>query len=177
MQEIAMMPISIQLQAPVRCMSEDSFLAGGAGETLRDRVTAATVHPPHMLQAEDAWLRAVVSQDPHLNVLVQCSDISIASTLLEMAELCARTPWICTLPGGLHLPELDPAPLLIGDVSTLTIPQQIDFYDWMDRFSESVQVVSVTSVPLWPMVESGRFLEGLFYRLNVVSLTAGPGNH
>ena len=41
-----MMPISIQLQAAVRCMSEDSFLAGGAGETLRDRVTAEPTTPP-----------------------------------------------------------------------------------------------------------------------------------
>ena len=67
--------------------------------------------------------------------------------------------------------------MLIGDVSTLTLPQQIDFYDWLDRFGESVQVISVTSAPLWPMVQRGRFLEGLFYRLNVVSLTAGPGDH
>ena len=51
------------------------------------------------------------------------------------------------------------------------------FYDWLDRFGESVQVVSLTSVPLWPLVKAGRFLEGLFYRLNVVSLTAGPGDH
>ena len=90
-----------------------------------------------------------------------------------MAELCSRPPCICALPGPLHLPVDDPAPLLIGDVSTLTLPQQIELYDWLDRFSGSAQVLSVTSAPLWPMVERGRFLEGLFYRLNVVSLTAG----
>jgi hypothetical protein len=177
MQEIAMMPISIQLQAPVRCMSEDSFLAGGAGETLRDRVTATSMLLPHLLRAEDAWLRGVVSGDPHVNVLVQCSDVPIASTFLEMAELCSRTPWLCPLPGALQLPESEHGPVLIGDVSTLTLPQQIDFYDWLDRFGESVQVISVTSASLWPMVQRGRFLEGLFYRLNVVSLTAGPGDH
>jgi DNA-binding NtrC family response regulator len=36
-----------------------------------------------------------------------------------------------------------------------------------------VQVVSVTSKAIWPLVEQGCFLEGLFYRLNVVTLEAG----
>jgi Sigma-54 interaction domain len=171
------MPIVIQLQAPVRCMSEDSFLAGGSGRTLCERVTATTVHPPRMLRAEDAWLRGVVSGDPHLNVLVQCSNISIASIFEQMAELCSRTPVVRMLPGALRLPESDPGCLLIGDVSTLVLEQQLDLYDWLDRFGESAQVVSVTSVPLWPMVERGRFLQSLFYRLNVVSLTAGPEDH
>jgi hypothetical protein len=63
---------------------------------------------------------------------------------------------------------------MLGDIATLTLRQQIDFYDWLDRFGPAVQVVSLTSVPLWPLVEQGRFFEGLFYRLNVVSLTAGP---
>jgi DNA-binding NtrC family response regulator len=38
-----------------------------------------------------------------------------------------------------------------------------------------VQIVSITSEPLWPLVEQGRFLEGLFYRLNVVTLEAKQG--
>jgi hypothetical protein len=115
-----------------------------------------------------------VSGDPHLNVLVQCSGGSLAAGFEEMAELCAGTPYVCLLPGDLHLPDTAPGLLMVGDISTLTLRQQIDFYDWLDRFADSVQVVSLTSVPLWPLVEQGRFLEGLFYRLNVVSLTAGP---
>jgi DNA-binding NtrC family response regulator len=35
-----------------------------------------------------------------------------------------------------------------------------------------VQIVSVTSAPLRPLVEDGEFLEGLFLRLNVVCLEA-----
>jgi DNA-binding NtrC family response regulator len=92
----------------------------------------------------------------------------------EMADLCAGTPYVCLLPGELHLPTPAPGHLLIGDISTLTLRQQVDFYDWLDRYGDAVQVVSLTSAPLWPLVERGRFFEGLFYRLNVVSLTAGP---
>ena len=35
-----------------------------------------------------------------------------------------------------------------------------------------VQIVSMTSAPLWPLVVDGDFLEGLFFRLNVVCLEA-----
>jgi hypothetical protein len=115
-----------------------------------------------------------VSGDPHLNVLVQCADMSMASGFDEMTELCAGTPYVCELPGDLRLPDTSPGHLMLGDIATLTLRQQIDFYDWLDRFGPAVQVVSLTSVPLWPLVEQGRFFEGLFYRLNVVSLTAGP---
>jgi sigma-54-interacting transcriptional regulator len=171
------MPTVIQFQAPVRCISQGNLLAEGTGEARRDGAAATTAHSLQMLRAEDAWLREVVSRDPRPSVLVQCSGISIASAFEEMAGLCSRTPFIRRLPGALLLPENDPGCLLIGDVSTLMLEQQLDFYDWLDRFGESAQVVSVTSAPLWPIVERGRFLEGLFYRLNVVSLTAGPGNH
>jgi len=168
-----MMPTVIQLQAPVRSFSSRSFVVDGTVEGLRE----GTLDSPRLLSIEDAWLRGIVSRDPHVNVLVQCSDVSITSAFSEMAELCTRTPCIRTLPGALRLPENADAPLLIGDVSTLMLEQQIDLYDWLDRFSGLMQVVSVTSVPLWSMVQRGRFLEGLFYRLNVVSLTASPGNH
>ena len=38
------------------------------------------------------------------------------------------------------------------------------------------QVISITSAPLLPLVEDGQFLEGLFYRINVVSLVARVGH-
>ena len=110
----------------------------------------------------------------HLNVLVQCSASSIASSLLEMAELCARHTLVCLLPGDLHLPEHRPWPS-VGRRCLDTDASAADRFLRLDgSLRDSVQVVSLTSVPLWPMVEQGRFLEGLFYRLNVVSLTAGP---
>ena len=115
-----------------------------------------------------------MSGDPHLNVLVQCADMSMASGFDEMTGLCAGTPYVCELPGDLRLPDTSPGHLMLGDIATLTLRQQIDLYDWLDRFGHAVQVVSLTSVPLWPLVAQGRFFEGLFYRLNVVSLTAGP---
>jgi DNA-binding NtrC family response regulator len=55
----------------------------------------------------------------------------------------------------------------------MTLPQQIELYDWLNAGRGAVQMVSVTSKSIWPLVEEGRFLEGLFYRLNVITLEAG----
>jgi hypothetical protein len=105
-------------------------------------------------------------------VLVQCLDVGTGPAFEVMAGLCVHTPHVYFLPGPLDLPADDARTLLIGDVSTLTLQQQIDFYDWLERGNETVQVISLTSAPLWPLVTSGRFLEGLFYRLNVMSVSA-----
>ena len=171
-----MMPIVIQLQSSVRCISDSEVVAEGVEKSGED-IGGRTIHPARLLRPEDSWLRGVVFRDPHLNVLVQCSSVSVASAFDEIRQLCSRPLCVCALPGLLHLPEDEPASLLIGDVSTLTLLQQIELYDWLGRFSAVAQVISVTSVPLWPLVKQGRFFEGLFYRLNVVSLTAGHGSH
>lgn len=169
-----MMPMVIQLQAPVRCISK-SGEGAGMGGSYHGGPDNIVLHP-HMLRAEDNWLRGVVSRDRHLNVLVQCSESLLATAIDEISELSWKTPWICTLPGELVLPDTTDRPILLGDVSTLTLRQQIDLFDWLDRFGDA-QVFSVTSMPLWPLVERGRFLEGLFYRLNVVTLTADCVTH
>ena len=38
----------------------------------------------------------------------------------------------------------------------------------------SLRLIQGGLTPLWPLVETGRFLQALFYRLNVVSLDAKP---
>ena len=156
-----MTPIAIQLHPPVRYSSDADAHA--------DRPA-----PAQLLGPEDRWVRGVVSGESHVNVLVQCSDISMAAGFDEVSSLCANTPQVCLLPGDLHLPTDPPQQLIVGDVSTLTFPQQLAFFDWLDRFADVVQVVSLASTPLWPLVQQGRFFEDLFYRLNVVTLMAGP---
>jgi hypothetical protein len=165
------MPTVIQLQTPVGRISSFDNLAPAAAEA--GATSSPMAFSPLMIRIEDAALRRLVSRDRHLNVLVQCPDIPPALALEEMGDLCDRKAAICLLPGPLELPDKFPGLVLIGDVATLTLQQQIDFYDWLDKFGNSVQVISTTSAALWGLVVRGRFLEGLFYRLNVVSLTAG----
>ena len=44
--------------------------------------------------------------------------------------------------------------------------------DWIAEGCGDAQIVSIATTPLWPLVQNGDFLEGLFYRLNVVRLEA-----
>jgi DNA-binding NtrC family response regulator len=79
------------------------------------------------------------------------------------------------LPGALRLPLERTGTLVIHDVAALTLPQQILFYDWMSAGRGDLQVVSMTTTSLDALVEQGDFLEGLYYRLNVVRLEAKAG--
>jgi hypothetical protein len=52
----------------------------------------------------------------------------------------------------------------------------MELHEWWSGCRQDAQVISVTSAWLPALVECGRFHEGLFYRLNVVSLTATVGD-
>jgi hypothetical protein len=165
------MALAIQLQAPVptaRVVSPKTAVSARGAEQ--------SVLRPHSIRAEDDWLRAIVSEDRHLNVLVHCTDLPMASVIAEIGELCGRPVWTSLVP-VLQLPEHHGATLVIGDVSMMSLLQQVELYEWLNRFGETSQVISFSSVPLWSLVERGFFLAGLFYRLNVVTLTADPIRH
>jgi DNA-binding NtrC family response regulator len=63
-----------------------------------------------------------------------------------------------------------PATLVVRSISALDHHQQHALFDWLDAPGDRVQVLSTTSEPLYPMVGRGVFLEGLYYRLNVMRL-------
>jgi DNA-binding NtrC family response regulator len=79
---------------------------------------------------------------------------------------------VCLAPGELRLPKHRSGTLVLHDASALTLDQQIDLYDWMSDRDGTIQVIAVTSIPLWSLVERGQYLEGLFHRLNVVHMRA-----
>jgi hypothetical protein len=60
--------------------------------------------------------------------------------------------------------------LLVEDADRLTLAEQRQLDDRLASLSEA-QVVSLSSVPLFPLVEQGKFLASLYYRLNIVYLT------
>jgi len=121
---------------------------------------------------EDTWLRSLMAPGHRPNVLVECSDISVEAAAAEIVGLCGNPFHMCLLPGRLHLPAKGSGTLLMGDVSTSTLQQQITICDWIGTLEQRMQIISITSVPLLPLVEDGHFLEGLFYRLNIVHVKA-----
>ena len=125
---------------------------------------------------EGEWVGALTSGTPRPNLLVSCSGVAVEPVVTRLAPLC-RTPLeVCPVPGRLQLPEHRVSTLLTYDAAALTLKQQIDLYDWIMMRGRDTQLISVTSTPLFPLVENGQFLESLFHRLNVVHILAASGN-
>lgn len=122
--------------------------------------------------SEAEWLRSLTLPPRRPNLLVLCNAAGIEWVMPRLVSLCAQPVHIRSLPDELYLPAQTSGTLLLWDVATMTLGQQIKLYDWMDGCTGEMQVVSVTSAPLSLLVEDGQFLEGLFHRLNVVSIVA-----
>jgi sigma-54-interacting transcriptional regulator len=58
--------------------------------------------------------------------------------------------------------------VVVRDVDALTTEQQQMLFEWLESARQSTQVVSTSSVPLLPMVETGTFNDALYYRLNTI---------
>jgi hypothetical protein len=122
--------------------------------------------------SEEEWLRSLVEGGPRPNLLVRCDGPTAAAVALRVSTFCHQPFEQRLVPGDLQLPDSQWGTLVLHDVSALTFEQQITLYDWMSQRWVGMQVISITSSPLLSHVNSGRFLEGLYYRLNVVYLVA-----
>ena len=110
------------------------------------------------------------------NLLVVCTGTAVGDVADELRRLSVQPCLSCRLPGALHLPWPEMAgTLLLHDVAQLTTAQQIALSDWIGQRRGGMQVVSVTQAPLPALVQDGLFLEGLFYRLNTVTVRATKG--
>jgi len=124
--------------------------------------------------SEDTLLRALTSGQRRPNILVVCNDVAVEAVSRYLVRLCAPPYHVCALPGRLELPVQKSGTLVLIDVDLLNLGQQLALFDWLGDVGQNVQVVSLSSAPLRPLVEQGHFLEGLFYRLNVIHLNATP---
>jgi transcriptional regulator of acetoin/glycerol metabolism len=121
-------------------------------------------------------VRSLTSVGHRPNLLVLCAGRTRDAVITSLMTSCSPPFHHCALPGPLQLPADRNGTLFLNDAAAMTLSQQIALNDWMDRGHGDVQIISVTSEPLWPLVEQGAFLEGLFYRLNIVCLEAKPSD-
>jgi Sigma-54 interaction domain len=105
------------------------------------------------------------------NLLAVGSDEALAR-LLDSLLPHLRQPLYRWAPGQcLHLP----APgvlgtLIIEDVGALPLDDQRRLFDWLTVTLGNTRIVSTTAVGLLPLVETGAFIDSLYYRLNVVCI-------
>ena len=125
--------------------------------------------------SELRFLHSLTSEKRRPNLLIAADGPWIDEATEQLRTLCAHPFTINRLPGLLDLPHARAGTLVLNDVAALSLEQQIHLFDWMGTHID-VQVVSITERPLFEFVKDGRFLEGLFHRLNTVSLLATPGS-
>jgi hypothetical protein len=125
--------------------------------------------------SETEWRQFLKPERPRPNLLVLCTREDIELVVTRMMAVCSGPVYACGQTGELSLPEETNGTLLLWDVARLTFSEQMKLQDWIAAHSATAQVISITSSPLLPLVEDGQFLEGLFYRINVVSLVAKIG--
>jgi Sigma-54 interaction domain len=124
--------------------------------------------------ADATFLRSLFASDARPHLLVQAPGVDVERLTSRIVWWSPAPLCVCNAPGPLQLPQTAVATLLIRDVSQLSVPQQIEMSDWMTRVD--TQVVSVSSVSLRTLVESGRFLQGLFDRLSALQVNATRGS-
>jgi hypothetical protein len=134
------------------------------------------MHPTeYPRNADDTFMRYLTTgpHRPNLLVLGQMTNGLLAS----LQSACTAPLHAIRMPGPLEVPDVTKGTLFVENPAGMTSRQQIAFHDWLDAGHHDVQIISISREPLWPLVQEGRFLEGLFYRLNVVSLGAGEPRH
>jgi len=65
--------------------------------------------------------------------------------------------------------------MVLNDVGSLQIQEQIELLEWLASANGRTQVVSTAPTLLLPRVKSGAFIDTLYYRLNMVCLDATQG--
>lgn len=121
---------------------------------------------------EPLFMRSLNQRGRRPNLLVNCATSEVYQVASELMRWCAPPVLMCGMPGWLDLPSEPGGTLLLTKIEEMTLDQQIALFDWTTKTHPNVQVVSVATTRLDKLVKDGRFLEGLFYRLNVVQVDA-----
>jgi hypothetical protein len=106
----------------------------------------------------------------HPNVLVT-GPRDATHAFLQAITPSLRTP-VRRLNCGnpLELP-VDAGTVVLDDVDVMSLGEQGRLTDWLDTaLSPAWQMVALTTTPLYTQVQTGAFMDALYYRLNVVHL-------
>lgn len=121
--------------------------------------------------ARDVHTELLRLRMPYANLLV-VGRPGVTRILLDLLWLELREPIVTWRPQQ-PLPEIAGAStLILYEADRFTIDEQEALFSRLNDRANQIRVVTTTAVPLWPAVKAGRFHEGLYYRLNTISLDA-----
>lgn len=108
-------------------------------------------------------------QTTHPNVLVVGPDAAVDQALRTLREVC-RQPVMTHGESdvlGLRSP-CRTGTLVLRDVGRLSLNDQHRLIAWLENACGRTQIIATNARALWPCLETGAFLAGLYYRLNTV---------
>jgi DNA-binding NtrC family response regulator len=99
-----------------------------------------------------------------------CADVPLAMDQIAMFAYGLREP-MRVQTGWNRLTAPTRGTLVLHDVQTLNGEQQCELLEWLEA-NNDVQLVSISTERLFPLVEDGEFLESLYYQLNTIYVDA-----
>jgi hypothetical protein len=106
----------------------------------------------------------------HPNMLLEGNESDLEETLVALKKdfYPRLVSWVETDPmfdPGVH------ASIIVREIARLPASSRDGLHRWLASASRPIQIVSTSSIPLFPLVERNEFPAGLYYRLNVIRLT------
>jgi hypothetical protein len=125
--------------------------------------------------ADATLMRCLAGEARRANLLAQCATMREANAFVDrFVTWCDGPLYTVALPGILSLPAALTGTLLLKNIAASSMVQQLEIFDWLSARQSAMRVVSVTTAPLARLVDTGMFLQALFYRLNIIQLNATP---
>ena len=121
--------------------------------------------------AESAESDLDLARRTKANLFVVGDDDVVARLITSLGPSLATPIFVRHRGERLRLSPTSPpvGTIVVYDVDTLRRDEQHALYHWMARNGRT-QIVSTASKFLQPMLQAGAFNEGLYYRLNVVTV-------
>jgi hypothetical protein len=125
--------------------------------------------PDHWRLARAAHVDLLLMGMPRVNLLLIAPE-GVVRFVLESLLLDLQEPIHRWRPGDvLTLPSpYDSGTLVLHEVGSMTIADQLRLLDWLECAEGRTQVISSSSAPLLARVYAGSFIDTLYYRLNTV---------
>jgi hypothetical protein len=125
------------------------------------------------LQLSDAALFGwLTSQQIRTNLLVVSRHLPLDRVADCLMRRLPSPAVLSELPGRLRMPVLATGTWFLQDVARMSPAQQYELDRWLVNRQSEIQLVSISSAPLWPLVATGGFLESLYYGLNSIVFEA-----
>jgi|SRR6266853_5090070 len=148
------------------------LLGTGTAPNLMSRNMLPTVSCSRTCLPIDEWS---VFEGAHPHALLIGSETSTNAAIARLLPYL-RAPLMQWCPRAVKVPtQQTKGTLVIWDVDTLDRTQQEQLLTWMDSHDANVQVISTVKRPMFPLVLREKYLDTLYYRLNIVCLELEQG--